>query len=129
MYGMHKGYLDGEKCYRYWHAECGTLRRVANRLVAEGVVNPDSGKPYTNSAIQQASWRWAIAHPEEAYPIAEKEAATVGNILTREQFYKDLVQLAGSYVWRNSKTNYRRLISNPVLLPYAPLDLNPTKLA
>jgi len=129
MYGMRKGYLDGEKCFRYWHIECGTLSRVAKRLVEEGDFNPDTGKPFTNSAIQQAGWRWAIANPEEAYPIVEKELALTGILLTKEQFYKDLVQLAKEYVWKNSKKNYHRLMSNPVLLPYAPPDLDPTKTA
>jgi len=63
--GRKKRLIDDELCFRLW-VELGSLRKVVMRMEQEGIINPVSGKPFSEPGVQTAALRWICEHPEKA---------------------------------------------------------------
>lgn len=63
--------LDPKRCWEYW-VECGSLLKVRRRMRDEGLINPNTGLPPTNSAIQKAAYRWVVESPENTNAAKER---------------------------------------------------------
>lgn len=58
-------YLDDHECFMSWY-NLGSLVKVRNKFISEGLENPRTGKPPTPMAIWVAAMRWVVNNAEEA---------------------------------------------------------------
>lgn len=83
--------LDGKHVFILW-LKHGTLNKVGNALVEEGIVSPrNPGVPVSNSALNMSSWRYAIRNPEESFKLYSKSRLAAGVTVTRDEWNVDLI--------------------------------------
>lgn len=82
-----KPLLDPEECWNDWR-ELGSLQKVREKYEFEGRLNPNTGRPPTESAIQKSAYMYAILHPEEAKQVYEYETKRQGFIPNDEEWRK-----------------------------------------
>lgn len=58
--------MDEGECFHLW-LELGALSKVSKRLYNEGKYNQDTGKPFTAGGIRNASLRYIIYNPKDAF--------------------------------------------------------------
>jgi hypothetical protein len=58
-------YMNGAKLFDKW-AELGSLSKVRQWMINQGITNPATGDPPTNAGIRVAVRRWQAEHPEES---------------------------------------------------------------
>ena len=85
--------LDGSHVNELW-LKLGTLRRVSDALVVEGIISPRNGKPISNAGISMANWRWCVRNPDESYERVSKYRTAAGNPITREEWSLELIDHA-----------------------------------
>jgi len=64
--------VNDEKTFRLW-VELGSINKVSELYRKEGIVNPKSGKQFSQMALWTAATRYAIEHPEISKPIYDEE--------------------------------------------------------
>jgi len=60
-----KKLLDNKKCFLYW-LEIGTLDGASERMATEGIVNPRTGKPFSDFGIRHAAYVYILENSDEA---------------------------------------------------------------
>lgn len=73
--------------------ELGSLRKVAEEFLREGITNPKTGERPTGSAIEKSAFSWAIRNVGEARQDLEYAQKKEGVILTEEAWKKKLVNM------------------------------------
>lgn len=67
-----KSYLDNEKAFIAW-LEAGSTRKALRHLEVEGIVNPETGKPFSSFALWYSSWCYVLENPIKTKPLFERE--------------------------------------------------------
>lgn len=81
--------LDQERTFMLW-VELGSLRKVGKMYETKGIINPDTGKPFTQQTIWASSMRYVLDHPEEARAVYLAH----GSPLSEEEWEKWLIYRA-----------------------------------
>lgn len=85
--------LDGSHVNELW-LKLGTLKKVSDALVLEGIVSPRNGKAVSNAGIAMANWRWCIRNPKESYERVNRYRTASGNSITRDEWDLELISHA-----------------------------------
>ena len=100
--------LDHEVCWRLWH-ELGTLNAVRRKFKEDGLINPKTGEPPTNSAIEKSAFAWATENPEEAKKHVARSWQKEGLILTDDEWYRVLVKM-GKLIFSQRPGRFKKFI-------------------
>lgn len=88
--------LDPRRCWKLWIEE-GSLSKVRGIFADEGLINPNTLRPPTLSAIEKAAYRWALDNLDDARDDLEYAWNSVGKTLTEKdwrQFLSKKIRLA-----------------------------------
>lgn len=103
--------VDPYTCWKKWHVELGTLRKVREYYRKEGIVNPRTGEPPTKRAIEMSAFNWALNNPEEARKDLDKAWQREGFVLTDDEWGLTLYKFAKAcYYQRPGK--FRRYVES-----------------
>lgn len=83
------GVLDQKQCFELW-LKYDSIYHVATALAEQGVCNPETGNPFSGSAIWQSAMRYIIQDPDASYQIYVDK----GSKLTRKEFNVFLIKHA-----------------------------------
>lgn len=96
--------LDGKEVMELW-VEMGSLGRVWKFYNTRGDVNPDTGQPFTTSALWRSVAVFTVDHSTEAREYYRK----AGAVFTDEQWALHVIRRA-TQVYRNSRTGFLRWV-------------------
>lgn len=57
--------LDGKKLFKLWQ-ELGTLDKIHQKMIDDGIINPITGKPFSKIGIRWAIGNYELNFPDEA---------------------------------------------------------------
>mgnify|MGYP000854682055 CR=1 FL=1 len=109
--------LDPERCWKLWHVELGTLNAVRRQLESEGLINPKTGNPPTNSGIEKAAFSWALENPTEARQDLARAWLEEGVVLKDEDWKKVITNMA-KLVFHQRPRKFERYIEKHQLERY-----------
>lgn len=95
-----KRLLDRQQVFEF-HKKYGSIHNVALELYKIGIYNQKLGKPFTDMAIHEASWRYALENLVEARQVADANTKATGEILSDAEWYKLIVGKAQKYYTRS----------------------------
>ena len=99
--------LDKGKAFEAW-VETGSVVKARNHLTVQGIINPNTGKPFSPFSVWYSSWCWVLEHLEEARPIFEKEQQ--GEYSDEEWAEKMIRRAIDLYLQRSSKSRFMNWI-------------------
>jgi len=108
--GRGKRALDDKKCF-YLYRDVGSVYKVAKALAREGLVNQDTGHPYTPQAVYWAVWRWGVANQKESKEAIMEAARSKGVILTEAEV-QAILDSRAKYILYKKKNGYGNYLKN-----------------
>ena len=85
--------LNEQECFDLW-LEVGSLAKVSQRLAKDGKLNQLSGEPFTIGGIRNASMRYIIYNPDDAYAKMKAVDPTSMYLRNTDTWYKYLTHKA-----------------------------------
>ena len=83
--GFRKNRLDGKTAFTEW-VYVGGLKKAAKSLAQKGIINQDTGKPFTYGGIQRSARIYALYNPEEARKISNQHLPICRMVGQRELY-------------------------------------------
>jgi hypothetical protein len=111
-----KRLLDRQQVFEFY-GKYGSVHNVALELYKIGIYNKELGKPFTDMAIQEASWRYALENLVEARKLANENKKLTGDILSDAEWYKLVVGKAQKYYTRKQFDAF--MLKHSYMKPYA----------
>jgi hypothetical protein len=110
-----KRLLDRKQVFEVY-SKVGSIHKVALALYDMGIYNKELGKPFTDMAIQEASWRYALENLVEARKLANENVKATGDILADAEWYKLVVGKAQKYYTRSQFDAF--MLKHSYMKPY-----------
>ncbi len=90
--------VDGKEAFLLW-VETGSTTKAAQVFANRGLVNPRTGRPFSQMTVWNNASKWVIENPDEARPYYIAEGA----MLDDETWYVFLVKTAKKVLYSRKK--------------------------
>jgi hypothetical protein len=99
--------VDGKYAFDLW-LRFGTLAKVGDQLIKDGIISPRTGRPVTRAAISMSVWRWCIRNPDESFQTIVAYRKAHGITVTRDSWDGELIKHARSALTPTGYINFLR---------------------